>query len=299
MNRILKYFLLWCLLSVGTELFSQSNNEPLFKFGVIADVQYADRDNHGTRHYRASLNKLTNAVNVFNKEDVSFVMSLGDFINDDFKNFDTLNSITANLKMPLFHVIGNHDFSVAADKKEEVLKALKLKKDYYSFRKKNWRFIVLNGDDVSLIANHEQSEKYKQASAIFNKLTKDGAPNAKPWNGTLSTEQVKWMKNELATASKKNQQVILFCHFPLYPDKSPHTLWNSEELRGIIESYPNVKAYFNGHTHVSQYFLKGDVNYISFKGMVEKDENAFAIVSVYKDRLEIKGYGEEINRILK
>jgi hypothetical protein len=26
---------------------SQNNNEPLFTFGIVADVQYADRDNSG------------------------------------------------------------------------------------------------------------------------------------------------------------------------------------------------------------------------------------------------------------
>lgn len=33
--------------------------------------------------------------------------------------------------------------------------------------------------------------------------------------------------------------------------------------------------------------------------MVEKDENAFAIISVFKDHLEIKGYGKEVDRVLQ
>jgi len=60
-----------------------------------------------------------------------------------------------------------------------------------------------------------------------------------------------------------------------------------------------VKAYFNGHVHVSQNFKKNGVNYISFSGMVEGEENSFAIVSVYKDSLAIKGFGKEIDTIIK
>ncbi len=71
------------------------------------------------------------------------------------------------------------------------------------------------------------------------------------------------------------------------------------EVQKVIEAYPNVKAYMNGHVHVSQYFLKNGVHYVSFKGMVEKDENAFALVSVFQNRLEIKGYGKEITRTIR
>jgi predicted phosphodiesterase len=265
----------------------------------MADVQYANRENHGTRYYRSSLKKLTEAVDMFNQEKTDFVVHLGDFINDSYESFDTLNSITGKLKMPLYHVVGNHDFEVEDDKKGNVLNALKLKNDYYSFEKKNWKFVVLYGNDISLIANAQKSSEYKIAKEIFDSLKAEGAPAAKPWNGTLSKEQINWMKKELSDAVRKKQKVILLCHFPLYPDGSPQILWNPPTIRKIVEGCPNVKAYLNGHVHVSQYFLKNKIHYVSFKGMVEKEENAFAIVSVFKDHLEIKGYGKEVDRILK
>lgn len=299
MYRISKYLILGYFLLIGSRSFSQKSTTPLFKFGVIADVQYANRENHGTRHYRSSLNKLEKAVTVFNEEKVDFVVSLGDFINDDFKSFDTLTSITGKLNMRLYHVIGNHDFSVRDDKKDKILQKLNLRKEYYSFEKENWRFIVLNGDDISLIANAEGSLKYEKAKEIFDKLKAVGAPNAKPWNGTLSKQQLNWLKKQLSISQKKKQNVIVLCHFPLYPDGSAKILWNSSVIRNIIEAYPNVSAYLNGHVHVSQYFLENNINYVSFKGMVEKEENAFAIISVFKDYLEIKGYGKEVDRILR
>jgi len=297
--HIYKCLFVCCLLFASKELFSQKAKQPLFRFGVVADVQYANRDNHGTRHYLSSIKKLEEAIAVFNKEKIDFVISLGDFINDTYKNFDTLNGITDKLKMPLHHVIGNHDYDVKDAEKQKVLKALNLKNDYYTFKKKNWKFLALNGIDISLIGNTEGSAQYKEAQQMFDKLKAEGAANAKPWNGTLSRVQINWMKNELNKAKKKKQNVIVLCHFPLYPYGSPHTLWNTSEIRNIIEAHPNVKGYLNGHVHVSQYFLKDGLHYVTFKGMVEKDDNAFAIISVFKDHLEIKGYGKEVDRILK
>lgn len=298
-NKSLKYSFLCCLLLLASTAVAQTSEQPLFTFGVIADVQYADRDNHNTRHYRGSLKKFSDAIEVFNNQKVDFVISLGDFINDDYRSFDTLGKISRQLKAHLYQVIGNHDYEVEDKDKAKVLKALKLKRSYYSFKRSHWKFIVLNGLDISLMGNRKGSSKYKKAEEIFNKLKAEGAPGAKPWNGTLDEKQITWMKEEIRKAEKKKQKVIILCHYPLYPDHSPQILWNVSEIRNAIEGRDNVVAYFNGHVHVSQYFFNNGVNYVSFKGMVEKDDNAFAIVTVYKNRLEIKGYGAEIDRILK
>jgi 3',5'-cyclic AMP phosphodiesterase CpdA len=115
----------------------------------------------------------------------------------------------------------------------------------------------------------------------------------------MGRDQLQWLEQELATAKKKNQKVILTNHFPLYPDGEAELLWNAAEVRTVAESYPGVVAWLNGHVHKSQYFNENGVHYVSFRGMVEMDDNAFAIISVFKDHLEIKGYGKEVNRVLR
>ena len=61
----------------------------LLKFGVVADPQYADIATRGSRFYRNSLKKLGDAIEHFNKkEDLSFVVTLGDTIDKNFKSFD-------------------------------------------------------------------------------------------------------------------------------------------------------------------------------------------------------------------
>jgi 3',5'-cyclic AMP phosphodiesterase CpdA len=276
-------FILFC-----TDLAAQSENKPMFTFGVVADVQYADRDNAGTRYYRSSPGKFAKAVNVFNQQRVDFVLSLGDFINDGFQNFDTLTMIAAKLDMPLFHVLGNHDFTISSHGKKELFSVLNLKRPYYSFVKNKWRFIILDGNDISLYANDEGSEKYEHAAVQLKKLQDKKAPNAREWNGGVGEKQLAWLKKELAAAKRKKEKVIVACHFPLYPDHGTELLWNAAELKTLIEASPNVIAYLNGHVHKSQHFHESGVHYFSFRGMVEEDVNAFSVVSVFKNHLEIE-----------
>ncbi|HUQ66005.1 MAG TPA: metallophosphoesterase, partial [Flavitalea sp.] len=144
--RSFKPLIVILFLLVSDSLFSQDKDRPLFTFGVVADVQYADQDNAGSRHYRSSLQKFREAVKVFNQQEVDFVLSLGDYIDKNFSSYDSLNPIAKGLKMPLRHVLGNHEFSVKDEENGKVLGKENLQKPFYSFVKNKWRFIILNGN---------------------------------------------------------------------------------------------------------------------------------------------------------
>src|SRR5262245_30595709 len=95
---------------------------PILRFGVVADSQYADRPPHVgmNRHYARSLAKLSEAIEVFNREELSFVITLGDIIDRDFESFDDILPVYDSLKHENFFLLGNHDFSVAADRLADV-----------------------------------------------------------------------------------------------------------------------------------------------------------------------------------
>jgi manganese-dependent ADP-ribose/CDP-alcohol diphosphatase len=297
MSRFFTAILLWSLLSFAA--FSQNAEAPLFSFGVMADVQYCDCKNNGSRHYSSSLGKLHEAVQVFNQEQVKFVVSLGDFIDRDAQSFDTLNKITKQLRMPLHHILGNHDFSGAQEEIEKAPAYLGLKEKYYSFKNGGWRFIVLNGNDISVLGNKENSKKHLLAQRRLAALKGQGAPNAQPWNGELGEQQLAWLKKQLKSSLQANERVIVMCHHPISPERGSLNLWNDSEVKRLLESFPNVKAYFNGHAHEGGYDFDKGKHYVTFKGMVEKDGNAFAIIEVYRDYLKINGYGVETDRVLK
>jgi manganese-dependent ADP-ribose/CDP-alcohol diphosphatase len=287
--RLPKQFLSWLAVFCAIQL---NAAEPLFRFGAVADCQYCDKTS-GTRKYSDSPRKLRECVAHYNKLDLAFVVHLGDFIDRDFASFDVVGPIFGQLKVPRYHVLGNHDFSVADDKKSLVPKRMGLKSRYYDFAHKGWRFIVLDGNDISTYA-YPANDPRTAAAKAFHRRLKAGTPN---WNGGLSETQLKWVKAKLEAATKAKERVVLFCHFPVHPP-NVHNLWNAKTLTNLLSKYPCVAAYLNGHNHGGNYGQQAGIHYLTLKGMVDTNTTAYGVVEVYKDRLELKGFGRQKNRTL-
>lgn len=274
---------------------SKLNKENLsFSFGVIADCQYCNAESAGIRQYAISDQKLEKCVHHLNTLDLEFTVHLGDFIDKDWESFDVVGPIYNKLKMPKYHVLGNHDFSVIDEKKLEVVNKMGLTSPYYDFKVKGWRFIVLNGNDISFHAYPKDSEAYKNAERYYseNKIT------SPKWNGAMGKVQMQWLESVLAAASVNSEKVILYSHFPVYPD-NVHNLWNAEEVVALIEKYSVVKAYVNGHNHAGNYGKKNGVHFLTMKGMVDTEETAYSIFKISDKQLEIVGFGRESSKILE
>ena len=259
-----------------------------FSFGAIADCQYCAGPNRGSRHYSASVGKLKECVAELNKHDLEFVIHLGDFIDRDYSSFDKVLPIYQSLQMPAYHALGNHDFEVADELKGKVVERMGMKSKYYEFSVKDWRFVVLDGNDVSFHAYPKNSPKYKDAERYYRE-NKIRSPR---WNGAVGSEQVAWLRKILQKAEKQKEQVAVFCHFPVYP-ADPHNLWNAGEIISLFEEFSCVKAYINGHNHKGKYGQKNGIHYLTLKGMVETEDNAYSIISVHQGKLKVTGYGRE------
>ena len=294
MKRILNYITLLSLwIAVSCSLLAAESKDPLFRFGAVADCQYCSKTSP-VRKYNLSPKKLTTCVEYYNKLNLAFVVHLGDFIDRDFESFAKVVPIYNRLKAPHYHVLGNHDFSVADEKKVLVPAQLGLKKRYYDFTHKGWRFLALDGNDVSLHAYPKDDPRTKAATAFHRRL-KAGTPT---WNGAVGEGQLKWIENKLKAATKKGERVILFCHFPIHPI-NVHNLWNANTLTKLLGKYPCVAAYINGHNHVGNYGSKDRVHYLTLKGMVDTTDNAFSVIEVHKDRLSLKGIGRQKDREMR
>jgi len=274
------------------------SDTPLFSFGMIADIQYCNCDYEGSRHYRQSLKKLNDCVHDLNGKNLAFVVNLGDLIDRDFSSYDTVLNILDHLSFPVYHALGNHDFSVTDQEKAAVTEKLGLSESYYDFEIKGRRFIVLNGCEISLFAPVERTKEYRKAKLLYNWLKGNNEHHAIDWNGAISTKQYKWLKNKIQTSGEKGEKVIIFCHFPVYP-KMVHNLWNYKTLLNLFKRHDNIVAYFSGHNHQGSYATLDHTHYLSLQGMVETPDNsAYCTVDVYNDRLEVTGYGREKSRIL-
>ena len=53
-------------------------NEKRLRFGLVTDIHFAHRNVHGTRYYEQSITKLSEAIDVFNRRKLDFMIELGD-----------------------------------------------------------------------------------------------------------------------------------------------------------------------------------------------------------------------------
>ena len=284
MNRVF-FFLGACLCATGLLA-----DKPLFSFGVIADCQYCNVKVPKTaqRQYALSEKKLEACVQHLNSLDIRFVVHLGDFIDRGFESFEIVSPIYDNLKVDRYHVLGNHDFDVADEHKDMVPAALGLKSRYYQFRYSGYRFIALDGNDVSLHAYPADDPRRKVAMAV-HKRQPAGTPT---WNGAVGQAQLDWLKKALTEAEQAEERVILFCHFPVYPE-NVHNLWNDDDVLTALRSSRSVVAYMNGHNHAGNYGGLAKRHFVTFSGMVDTEQTAYAVVHVHKDRLEVVGFGRQ------
>lgn len=270
----------------------------MLSFGLITDVQYADADPVGERHYRASLGKLKTAVEWLAKKELPFTLHLGDLIDRDFKSFDAVLPLLVPLGHPVRHLAGNHDYDLAEGEKGRVAAKLGMAADHYSFSSGGVRFVMLDTNDVSVYKHPEGSPEDRAAEAILGKLEAEKSPGGRKWNGGLSASQLAWLDRELAAADAAKEPVIVCGHHPLLPAEM-HQAWNPGDVTAVIDRHRCVRAYFNGHNHAGEETVRNGVPYITFKSILhEPDQNAWSAIRLFADRLEIEGNGREKSRVV-
>ncbi len=289
---------IFILLILSTVIFSScirtKQTEPILKIGLIADPQYQDLPTSGERYYGESLWKLAEAIDTLNNNNVDFIQNLGDIINAEWRSYDSIipvyNKINPDIEN--HHLLGNHDFSVDSIQMGDVLNKLGMPDYYYSFVRKNWRFIVLDATDYAYFSNYLHNYNIEKIDAYYAKA--EGKSNHYDWNSGIGEKQQNWLKEELNSADSLNQKVIVFSHMPIKP-KHAASLWNSDEIVDIIESSPNVVAFITGHHHDGGYAFANGIHYITIFGMVNTEISSFAILNIYQDSLVLKGFGNQRN----
>ncbi|XP_075417175.1 manganese-dependent ADP-ribose/CDP-alcohol diphosphatase [Tenrec ecaudatus] len=174
-------------------------SQPLFSFGVIADIQYADLEDgfnfFGTRkrYYRHSLLHLQGAIDDWTREGhvPCFVLQLGDLIDGynaqhqtSEKSLELVMDTFKMLKVPIHHAWGNHELYNFS---KDYLTSSKLNtkyledqiehhpetipsENYYAYHFvpfPTFRFILLDAYDVSVLGLDPSSPKYQQCLRVL------------------------------------------------------------------------------------------------------------------------------------
>jgi calcineurin-like phosphoesterase family protein len=270
--------------------------QPL-KVAMVADCQYCDCDysERWDNDYRAGKTRLIAAIDTLNKEGIDLGFHLGDLIDRDMRSYATLFPILKSAGFPFHHVLGNHDFKVAPEHKSSVLPMLNLRNGYYSMVRNNYRFIVLDGTEVSNY-RYADSSRAAQADKIMELYAKDNRPQAKPWNGGMSNQQLNWLQQQLDSCTTLKQNAIIMCHFPVSPAGDAN-LWNDKEVVDLISKYDVVKLFINGHHHPGNYTETNGIPFVTMHALVSTQQTtSFGYLNLFDRKIELIGFGRELSR---
>jgi len=208
----------------------------------ITDVHIRAGENAPLR-FKACLNQ------IISKHKVDFFLNGGDSINDASYDNVVRNQVTEQWdiwdectkvidKYKIYSCIGNHDIwwkAPATDDemygKNYVVKRLKIPNRYYSFSKKNWHFIILDGNNSKI---------------------------------SLDDEQYNWLEQELKNLPAGTPTLIM-SHYPILGTTQVlvgggHS--DCKKLKNLFYKHRDkVKICLSGHNHLSDQTVYNGVQY--------------------------------------
>ena len=274
------------------------DTEPLIRFGLIADIQYADCEPHGSRFYRNSLPKLDACIAILNGAGVDFTINLGDLADRSYQDLDSVLVRLNRLERSVFNLSGNHDYNGIPDN-QALCRKLGMPAEYYAFEEKGWVFILLNTNEIADYSLPADAEGRRELADMHARIQQTGGRQGASWNGGIGRWQLEWLAERLADAEKAGRGVIIFSHHPLYP-ATAYSALNSDAILQTIGGYSCVRAIFAGHHHAGGFAAYEGIPVVTMEGMVETEtQNAFAIVSIYGNKILLEGYGRTARRVFE
>lgn len=261
--------------------------EPLFRFGAIADVQYADVDDahnfrgNQFRRYRGALKCLERAVEDWTRgPSLDFIADLGDLIDqqcevqgDSHEALQRVLKVWESAPSHVLHLVGNHELYNFS--REEVARLIpNITPWYRSWRQtEGWRVLVLDAYELNA-AERGGGQAFEQGIEYLSRRNPNDlrAPRGSidvaqglnglerrfvPMGGGLGAEQLRWLGTELEAARLARQKVIILTHIPVHPQATVAgaLLWNYEEVLEQFRSVGRgtVALVLAGHFHSGAY----------------------------------------------
>jgi manganese-dependent ADP-ribose/CDP-alcohol diphosphatase len=269
-----------------------SVNSPLVRFGIITDIHFSTENKTAAA---ATAAELRTCIECWQGHHVDFLLQLGDLINgSDTHKREELQQVSSIFKpftATIRHVIGNHCLSLP---RRELMEALGLQSASYTFTMQGFRFIVLDGMDISVL-NTPETEEDRQLLACFH-----AHPELHDYCGAVGTRQKAWLQQGLEEAEHFGEKVIIICHFPFLAettDQKHGLLWNHREMSELLASSPAVKACLSGHYHYGGYTQLNAVHFVVLPAFVNRSKHprfTCGTVELQGERMVIRNQLDEI-----
>ena len=250
------------ILLTALSLFSCTKKEvqPV-RFAIVSDLHAPDIPD--------GLERMQAVVEAANRENVDFLIQLGDFIRLDSADIP-YRKVWDEFKGEKYHVLGNHDLDRYT--KEEYVAGLNMPGRYYSFDKGDFHFIVLDGNNLY---DGKEYKPYARANYYVDSKMR----------AFMDPEQMEWLKKDLAATDKR---CIIFSHQSI--DTSMN---NGSEVRSILEEenrrsgFQKVALAFSGHNHSNYTKEINGITYVQI--------NSASYVWIEQPSMTEKRYPKEIN----
>ena len=220
---------------------------------------------------------------MFEDQKVDLLLATGDFTTTSLTSeFQDAKSFFEKLSTPSLYLPGNHDFYTKKDYRKKTFyrffenppaeqhpaSAYTMKKDQVEARPifKNWWVVFLD----TVVPTQFYSSQGNFSEAIEAKL------------------------EEVLQTLPKDAKIILANHFPFFLNDSPRRhLVRGDDLKKLIEKWPNIHLYLHGHTHRH---CIADVRpnhlpiILDSGSCAHKDRGTFNIIELGKDSISIEVY---------
>lgn len=145
-------------------------------------------------------------------------IGVGDLVWDNHALFADYNAAVAQMNIPFFQALGNHDMDYRMGEDETSDRTFKeiYGPTYYSFNRGKAHYVVL--DNVRYLGRERE------------------------YDGFISENQLAWLEKDLQQVSK-DQLLIINLHIPVY-----NSVKNNTDFYALLTGYKNVHI-MSGHTH--------------------------------------------------
>lgn len=270
--------LLLATTAINRPLFGDAQQADGLKVGLVTDLHYADKPSSGSRHYRESLNKLSEAGEHFKMHQSEFVVELGDFI-DAADSVDTelgylkrINRDFSAICSKRHYVLGNH--CVHTLTKQEFLNGVEQEKSYYSFDSGDFHFVVLDS------CFRSDGQPYGRKNFVWTD------PN-------IPAAELEWLRDDLKQTKKKT---VVFAHQRL-DVSNHHGVKNAKDVRKVLQESGKVLAVFQGHSHSNDHNDIGGIHYCTLVAMVEgsgAESSGYSMLNLASDgTISVEGFRKQ------